>query len=338
MSSQNDNESTVPTSSGTANNNDGKAVLETMAPPAPAVREMGWNQIREMGWMEQVGISFFVVVYTIFILSAIGIVGDCPVLLLRAILQIAIVVVMLMDTLLIIRCRQIMGKRNMPRVLAEAAKLPPPDTPEVREFRLAKGNACLLCGIRNPVMNHIWIRYQDETIQLPRSPMTDEEEAGMYAVLINDDHHVIVGDRMEVVLLDNDPSKALYLPFQEQCLQDHAVSIARSALFLLVAMPALSWTGPVFYARPSQLEAALSWSSCSISRTTMVEYYVILLVPLILIGATMAMRKWRVAKAIKERSEQRESESEQSLLGDAEIPKLLSTAEAMDAESARQIV
>jgi hypothetical protein len=92
----------------------------------------------------------------------------------------------------------------------------------------------------------------------------------------------------------------------------------------------------VFYARPSQLEAAMSWSSCSISQRTMVEYYVILLVPWIFIGTFIAMRKWRVAKAIKERSEQREIE--QSLLGDAEMPIFLSKTEATNAESARQIV
>jgi hypothetical protein len=316
MSLQIDNQSTVP-SSGTTNHNDGKAVLEMMIAP-PAVRD-------EMGWIQKMQIAIFFVVGVLLGLAVMGVARDCPLLLLRVNLQIAICGVMFVDALFIVRCFQIMAKRNMPQVLAEVAKLPQQDTPQVREFRLAKANSCSWCGITHPVLKTIWIRYQDETIQLPRSPLSDEEAAGMYAVLVNDDHHVIVGDLMEVVLLENDPSKALYLPFQEECLKDHVVSIARSALFLSVALYALSWTGPVLYASQSQLEAALSWPSCSISRSTTIEYYALILVPGIVCGAFIAFRHWRVAKIIKERSEQREIE--QSLLG-----------EATDAENARQII
>jgi hypothetical protein len=305
-----------PLKSGASNNDDDGG-------PATDDRFFGFQRssaaISKQGWGGWMFVSVVVILEVAFILSVLHVSNHCPLLLLRSILQIAIFFVITLDILFIIRCRQIRNKRSMPRVLAEVAKLPQ-ENPEILAFQTSKANAFSCCGITTSVWKVIWIRFQDESIQLPRVPVSDEEEAGMYAVLVWQDQPFTVGDPLEVVLLEGDPSKALYLPFQEQCLQDAVRSIiAWSVLFLAIALYALSWTGPIYYASMSQVEAAFSWPECSISQMTMIEYYLIMLTPVILVSAFIAFRQWRVAKAINERAAEKR-ELEQSLLGDAEMP------------------
>lgn len=212
--------------------------------------------------------------------------GGCPLLLVRAMLQIGILGISFMTVLFVLRVRQILRYRTFPTVPATVAKLVVP-SPQVMEMRAYKEKA--LCCFTQEGTRACFIRFEEGRYTLPREPICPEEASGMFAVTIEEDNPVAVEDPIDVVLQDGrDPSKCLYIPHQEAILRSHTRNLMWSSLCFVGAGVGIYFTGG-FFTGPIQWEERLSIVGCSVDHKTVVDYCLALLAPITVFGVLFAM-------------------------------------------------